>query len=73
MERLAILDHSSHPLFIEDVTEEMLAPYNGDEQAYINDNYTLEGDYSWDYIVDAQMVLENGDVTEIDFDNIKDI
>lgn len=72
MERLVIIDHASHTLFVEDVTEEMLTPYGGDEQAYIDNNYTFEGDYSWDYIVDAQYVLESGDVTEIPFESIKE-
>ena len=41
MERLAIIDHDRHRLFIEDVNDEMLAKYNGEEQAYIDDNYNL--------------------------------
>ena len=55
MTRIAILDHASHELWVEDIDSEVLnaEPYNGDEQAYIDDNYTFEGDYSWDYIVDA--------------------
>ena len=54
MERLAIIDHKEHRLYIEDVTDEELAKYNGDEQEYIEDNYNfLCGEYSWDYIVDS--------------------
>ena len=48
MERLAILDHSSHRLYIEDVTEETLQQYDGEEEKYIEDTYKFDGDYSWD-------------------------
>lgn len=65
MPRICIIDHSSHTLFVEDVTDEMLAPYNGSEQSYIDDNYAFEGDYSWDYIVDAQFVGEQGDAYDL--------
>ena len=65
MRRLAIIDHSDHSLFIDDVSEDALAAYNGDEQAYIDDNYTFEGDYSWDWITDTEYMPENED-TPID-------
>ena len=50
MERIVIIDHETHILYVEDVSEEALAKYNGEEEAYIRDNYNLEGDFSWDYI-----------------------
>ena len=61
MARLAIIDHAAHELYIEDINDEVLnaEPYKGDEQAYINDNYTFEGGYSWDYIVDSSYEGEN--------------
>lgn len=37
MTRLAIIDHATHTLFIEDVSEEDLARYGGEEEAYIRD------------------------------------
>ena len=55
MTRIAIIDHDEHHLFVEDITDEMLEKYNGDEQAYIDDNYDLEN-YSWDYIVNADYI-----------------
>lgn len=63
MIRIAILVHSSHKLFVEDVDEKVLEKYNGDEQAYIDDNYTFDdGNYSWDYITDASYIGPvNGD------------
>ena len=67
MKRLVIIDHDEHTLFIEDVTNEMLAHYNGDEQAYINDNYDMEN-YSWDYITDSVFIDENGDAIDISAD-----
>ena len=74
MRRLAIIDHAAHELMVEDVNEtELETKYGGDEQAYIDDNYTFEGDYSWDWITDAQYFNEDGDPIEIDFDEIGDI
>lgn len=52
MTRVAILDHTTHQLFIEDISDEDLQKYGGSEQDYIDDNYEFKGDYSWDYIVD---------------------
>lgn len=46
---IAILNHDTHELYIEHLTDNALEPYGGDEQAYIDDNYSLEN-YSWDYI-----------------------
>ena len=74
MRRIAIIDHASHELMVEDINEkELEAKYGGDEQKYIDDNYTFEGDYSWDWITDAQYYNEDGDTIEIDFDEIGDI
>lgn len=74
MRRIAIIDHAAHELMVEDVNEQVLATeYGGDEQKYIDDNYTFEGDYSWDWITDAQYFNEDGDTIEIDFDEIGDI
>lgn len=75
MRRLAIIDHASHELMVEDVNEaELESNYGGDEEAYIKDNYTFEGEYSWDWITDAQYFAEGeSDPIEIDFDEIADI
>ena len=68
MVRLAILDHAAHSLLIEDVADADLERYNGDEQAYIDDNYTFEGDYSWDYITDTEYFPEGeSDPYDIEF------
>jgi hypothetical protein len=69
MRRLAIIDHNDHELLIEDVNEQELEEkYGGDEQAYINDNYTFEGDYSWDWITDTQYYPEGDpDPIEVEF------
>jgi hypothetical protein len=75
MRRIAIIDHAAHELMVEDINEkELEAKYGGDEQKYIDDNYTFEGDYSWDWITDAQYFKEGeSDPIEIDFDEIGDI
>ena len=71
MERLVIIDHSTHELYVEDVTEEMLSNYNGEEEAYIKDNYNFnsDDDFSWDYIVDAFYMSEeiDSEFLQIDF------
>ena len=73
MVRIAIINHSSHTLYVEDISDADLQKY-GDEQSYINDNYTFDGEYSWDYIVDAQYFPRGGDYPlDIDFDEIADI
>jgi hypothetical protein len=33
--------------------------YDGDEQKYIDDNYTFDGCYSWDWIRDTQYFPED--------------
>ena len=71
MRRIAIIDHEYHNLFIEDINEEVLErDYNGDEQAYIDDNYAFDGEYSWDYIVGADYIPEGGEQMEIDFSEV---
>jgi len=69
MRRIAIIDHSSHELLVEDINEEVLeSQYGGDEQKYIDDNYTFEGDYSWDWITDAQYFPEGqSEPVEVEF------
>lgn len=69
MARLAILEHNEHTLIIDDVSEETLERYNGDEQAYIDDNYDMEN-YSWDYITDTKYFPEGeNNPCEIKFEN----
>ena len=72
MRRIAIIDHASHELMIEDVNEQELKDqYGGDEQKYIDDNYTFEGDYSWDWITDTQYFPEGeSDPFEVNFEDL---
>jgi hypothetical protein len=72
MRRIAIIDHNEHELLIEDINEQELEEkYGGDEQAYINDNYTFEGDYSWDWITDTQYFEEGEtDPIEVEFKDL---
>ena len=74
MRRIAIIDHTNHTLFVEDINEEILeGQYGGDEQMYIDDNYSLK-DYSWDWITDVQYIPEfDKDPIEINFEDIGDI
>lgn len=59
MRRIVIIDHVYHVAYIEDINEkELEEKYGGDEQAYIDANYTFEGEYSWDYVVDIEYFAE---------------
>lgn len=68
MERIAIIDHETHKLHIEDVDEEILnGKYGGEEEAYIKDNYTLSGNFSWDFITGIEYIPEGSeDPMELD-------
>lgn len=67
MTRVAILDHTTHQLFIEDISDKDLQKYGGSEQDYIDDNYTFKGGYSWDYIVDiCYFPIEDKTPVEVD-------
>lgn len=72
MERIAIIDHDTHTLFVEDIDEDILnTKYDGDEEAYIKDNITDIGfgeNFSWDYIVDTCYTPINGDSIDVDFE-----
>jgi hypothetical protein len=61
MERLVIIDNAAHEVFIEDVTDEQLEKYNGEEEAYIRDNYTFEGEWTWDYVTGVTYIPADDD------------
>jgi len=73
MERIVIIDHDSHTLYVEDVSEETIEKYGGEEK-YIEANYCPLGYYSWDFIVNAMYYPheETSEVHEIDFDSMCD-
>lgn len=68
MERIAIIDHEHHRLYIEDINEEILnEKYHGNEEEYIKDNYDLGTDnYTWDYIVGTEYFPDEDDQAPID-------
>lgn len=72
--RIAIIDHKHHTLYIEDINDEILeGQYGGDEQLYIDENYSLD-EYSWDYITDTEYFPESEKTPiEINFEDIGDI
>ena len=69
MRRIAIIDHTNHILFVEDINEKILeGQYGGDEYMYIDATYNLK-EYSWDWITDVEYIPEfNKDPIEIDFE-----
>lgn len=69
MERIVIIDHDNHKLFVEDVDEEILNnQYDGEEEKYIKDTYALGENWSWDYITSAEYIPNDfDDPIEINF------
>jgi hypothetical protein len=70
MKRIAIINHTTDTLFVEDINEEILeGQYNNDIEMYVHDNYYPSDDLSWGYISDAQYIPEfEKDPIEIDFE-----
>jgi predicted molibdopterin-dependent oxidoreductase YjgC len=68
MTRIAIICHDSHTLFVEDISDEMLEKYNGEEEDYIKDNYCISGNFSWDYITSAQYIPDKKETEVYDID-----
>ena len=68
MVRLAILDHTEHRLYVEDVADSVIEQYGGEEE-YINDMYNME-DYSWEYITDALYLAPQEDPVEVKFEEM---
>lgn len=63
---IAIISHSAHELIIDVVdVEELENKYDGDEQAYIDDNYLIDGDYTWDWITDITKYTNSKGDTDI--------
>lgn len=77
MERIVIIDHADHKVYIEDLTDEKLAKYDGSEQDYIDDNYDFQGDYSWDYVTEVNYLIDDYDkdnshfLANINFENLR--
>lgn len=67
VERVAIIDHVRHILYIEDIDIQLLTEkYNGEEELYIKDSYTFDGDWSWDFIVDCEYTPNDEDTITFD-------
>lgn len=71
MERIAIIDHDTHQLWIEDISDEDLEKVNGEEQDYIEQNYPALENYSWDYIIGVAYLQEE-DKDPIDISQLKE-
>lgn len=71
IERIAIIDHDNHALFVEDIDIDVLeSKYNGEEEDYIRDNYAcFSGNFSWDYIVDTCYTPISGNSTTIEWED----
>ena len=76
IQRIAIIDHDNHELFIEDINLKILREeYHDSEEEYINANFDVSN-YSWDYIGFAYYIPDNlstdyyDDPIEIDFEKL---
>lgn len=68
-ERLAIIDHGAHVLYIEDIDTDVLDLfYGGEEEQYIESHYHFDSGYSWDYIVDTQYVPESSEPIDLELE-----
>ena len=66
-ERIAIIDHDTHQLFIEDIDTEILKKeYGGEEEKYILDNYSFNGRWDWEFIIDIEYFPEDGDPISVE-------
>lgn len=71
MTRIAIIDHETHNLIVEDIDDEILeSKYGGEEEAYIKDNYDLSDNWSWDYIVQTTYYPIDEDGCDVDFEDL---
>ena len=67
VERLAIIDHDNHQLFIEDVDVNVLnEKYNGEEEDYIKDNYELGENWSWEWVTVIEYVPTDEDPIDVE-------
>lgn len=71
MERIAIIDHDTHELWIEDISDEDLEKVNGEEETYIKQNYPTLENYSWDFITGIAYLQEE-DKDPIAIDELKE-
>lgn len=72
-ERIVILDHESHSVFIEDIDMDMIdSLYDGEEERYILSKYKLGEYWTWDYITSIQYIDDKNQPHEIDIDEIID-
>lgn len=70
-ERIAIIDHETHTLFVEDVDMDIInKEYDGNEEDYITSTYSLSRDWSWDYITEAEYIPIDADPIEINFEEL---
>lgn len=72
MERIAIIDHNEHKLFIEDIDEDVLQEkYHGEEEDYIKDNYALSDNWTWEFITSTVYYFgEEPDSIEVEFSDL---
>ena len=62
MERIAIIDHANHALYIDDIDEDVLnEKYDGEEEKYILDQYEFDDDdlWSWEYVTNVMFYSKN--------------
>lgn len=71
IERIVIIDHGNHRLYVEDIDMNVIEEdYDGNEEDYIRDTYTLSDDWTWDYIVAAQYICLDSCPIDIPFDEL---
>lgn len=65
-ERIVIIDHETHQVFIEDIDTDILnEKYDGEEEKYIRDNYVLYN-WSWDFVTNIVYFPAEGDPIDVE-------
>ena len=71
MIRIAIIDHSTKYLFVEDIDEETFEKeYGGDGEKYIKTNYDLSDKWTWDIIEQTEYIPIDDDPIIVDFEDL---
>lgn len=71
MERIVIIDHNEHELYIEDIPDEVIdSPDWKGEEEYIRENYDVV-DFSWDFVVGSYYFPEDDKIPiKINFEDL---
>ena len=65
MKRIVVIDLADRDVFIEDIPDDILESYE-DVTDYIQDNYVLEGKWTWGFADSITYIGEDGDTMDVE-------